>query len=113
MDLYLPERELKLIVPQSRVLRAGEIHELVLVSDPNAGPGSTVRGGTYLCFFEVVEGGVVTVGDVVYLRGIPLCVIRGFDETHMPNHINIACYTEQPRTGREIGLILEEELILF
>ncbi|MEM4487896.1 MAG: hypothetical protein QXK88_03715 [Desulfurococcaceae archaeon] len=112
MDLRLPDRELKLITPHTRAVKSGEIHELILTSNPDAKPGSSVKGAVYLCFFEVTKGGIVAVGDILFLRKEPLCSIAGFDETHMPNHMNIICYTKEPKTGGEIGLHLGEELII-
>lgn len=113
MDLMLPERSLNLIAQHSRVLKKREIHELILVTDPLAKPGSVVRGASYLCFFEVTEGGVVLVNDKVIINDTPICVIKGYDETHAPNHINIVCFGSDTKTGKQLGLKVGDKVTIL
>jgi len=70
LDLELPEREFHLITPHSRVLKKYEIHELIITNDPNTKPGDTIKGATYVCFFEVLEGGVSLIKDKVIINGL-------------------------------------------
>jgi hypothetical protein len=104
MDLKLLTRRLILIEPQSRALKRGEIHELILTDEERAKPGTEVSRVAYLCMFEVKEGGVVVVGDSVVSRGVVLGHVVGFDETHAPNHINIVLRNDRFLTGAELGL---------
>lgn len=85
----LPDRGLELIKPKSRALLKGEIHELILTDEQEAGPGSTVNNIAYLGFVEIQVGSVVLVGDPLIINGVQVGTIAGFDEVHMPNHINI------------------------
>ncbi|MEM2075346.1 MAG: hypothetical protein QW705_04755 [Zestosphaera sp.] len=112
MDLVLPERSLNLITPHSRALRKYEIHELILTADPSARPGGTARGAAYLCFFEVTRGGVILVNDRVVVNNAPVCTIRGYDETHAPNHINIVCYDNNVKTGKQLGLRVGDKVVV-
>jgi hypothetical protein len=53
------------------------------------------------------------VGDAVHAahRGF-LGTIAGFDEAHAPNHFNIVLKHETRRTGRELGLRLDEAIVI-
>jgi len=44
---------------------------------------------TVLGFFEVETGGIILIGDQASLDGAPIGEVVGFDQTHMPNHMNI------------------------
>ena len=85
----LEGRGLSLIKPISRCVQQHEIHELILSDEEGIKPGSTVNKVAYFGFTEITRGGVITVGDEVYSSGKLIGTIAGFDETHMPNHINI------------------------
>ena len=43
-------------------------------------------------------------GDNVTVAGRLIGQIAGFDETHLPNHLNIVVKAGKSVTGREIGL---------
>jgi len=43
---------------------------LIITNDPNAKPGDTIKGATYVCFFEVLEGGVSLIKDKVIINGL-------------------------------------------
>lgn len=112
LDLTLPERELHLITPYSRALKTHEIHELIVINDARASPNSIVKGAVYIGFFEVKRGGIVLVGDEVIINDKPICIVKGFDETHMPNHINIVCYSEKPATGKQLGINVGDTVLI-
>jgi len=95
-----PRRGLALIPQISRAVRAGEIHELILTAE-ETGPGRRVEAISYLGFFEVSRGGVLTTGDLVYVNGQGIGRLAGFDETHMPNHLNIVIQSDDGRDGAE------------
>lgn len=103
-------RKLQLIEPPSRALRRGEIHELILTDDRNASPGAEVDPISYVAFFEVTEPGIVLAGDYLYLAGNHTGFLAGYDETHMPNHMNIVFYSEKRRSGLTMGLGLGAEI---
>ena len=110
LDGTYEERGLSLIKPPSRALRAGEIHELI-VTDESAQPGIKVNNIAYVGFIEVTIGGVIVVGDEVHVGNKVIGKIAGYDETHMPNHLNIVLNGERS-PGKERGLVLEEEVVI-
>ncbi|MCL4426519.1 MAG: hypothetical protein M1299_08415 [Firmicutes bacterium] len=109
LDGRLEGRNLQLIVPLSRALLQGDIHELIS-TDQVAGPGQEVARVSYLGFFEVSQGGVVVVGDKLAVAGQMLGTVAGFDITHLPNHLNIVINRDDRATGLELGLGLGDEL---
>jgi len=64
LDGVYENHGLELIKPPSRALRQTEIHELI-VTDEGAQPGSKVNNIAYVGFFEVMQGGVIVVGNEV------------------------------------------------
>lgn len=108
LDGVFNGRGLQLIKPSSRALLAGEIHELI-ITDEDAKPGGRVDRIAYLGFFEVEKGGVIVAGDPVKVGNKVVGRIAGYDETHMPNHLNIVLTGERV-SGRERGVALEVEL---
>lgn len=102
LDGKMPDRGLSLIVPISRCIKKDEVHELIL-TDEMAHPGSTVNNIAYLGFFTADQSGVIVEGDIVELNGKALGHLAGFDETHMPNHLNIVIRTSDLKTGLELA----------
>ncbi|BDG59031.1 DUF6917 domain-containing protein [Caldinitratiruptor microaerophilus] len=103
LDARLAGRGLNLIAPISRCLLRDEIHELILTTGA-VGPGDRVEDVHYLAFFEVSQGGVAVVGQTVRIAGYEVGRIAGFDETHMPNHMNVVLSGPRGVTGGELGL---------
>jgi hypothetical protein len=97
----MEDRGLALITPISRCLRRHDVHELILTDEAEASPGKQVNRIAYLGFFAVERGGVLVSGDEVSLNGRPVGVLAGFDETHMPNHLNIVIRTSRLLSGTE------------
>ncbi len=99
------DRRLQLIPQLSRVLRRGDIHELIATGE-SAEPGGTVNRICYLGFCEIDVGGLVRRGDPVQLADCLQGQILGYDATHWPNHYNIIISTDSPVDGEEAGLKL-------
>lgn len=98
------KRQMELTVHPSRAVLQNEIHELILADEPGAGMGQIVNQVAHLGFFEVVQGGMILVGDRVEIDGQEIGSVAGFDLTHFPNHINLCIQASGPlRTGREMG----------
>ena len=112
LDGKMEGRKLQLIVPPSRAVLAGEIHELIVTDETDAAPGAEVNSIAYWGFFEVVKSTVIVSGDTVWIAGKKLGVIAGFDETHMPNHLNIVIKAADRQTGVEIKLQLEDQITI-
>lgn len=104
LDGMLNNRGIELIHARSRVLQKHEIHELILAVETGAKPGSNVDHICYLGFFEVLEGGVIVSGDRIRIGENWCGTVVGFDETHVPNHINIVVSGEVKKTGLELQL---------
>lgn len=106
LDGHLTGRGLNLIKPPSRAVQKHEIHELILTDEETAIPGGVVERVWYAGFFEVLEGGMAIVGSPVTVDGIEIGTLAGFDETHLPNHLNIIVKSARPATGAELKLSL-------
>lgn len=96
------DRGLNLIKPISRALNVGEVHELIVTSQ-EAKPGDVVNPIAYIGFFAVQQPGVIVTGDEVRVGDSLIGRLAGFDETHMPNHLNIVVNGEE-KDGEERGL---------
>ena len=96
------DRGLDLIKPVSRCVKKYEIHELIASDEEGIGPGKKVNKIAYIGFVEILQGGVIIAGDGVYLKGERIGFIAGFDETHMPNHLNIVISCDKRLTGVDL-----------
>jgi hypothetical protein len=101
-------RGLYLTEYRSRAVPVGQVHEL-MVTDEQAPLESTVDRVALIAFFEVTEGGVLLVGDLVTLGGHLVGELAGFDETHMPNHQNI-CLRGERRDGASHAINVGDEV---
>ncbi|SDF54943.1 DUF6917 domain-containing protein [Sporolituus thermophilus] len=104
LDGQMDDRGLSLIAPISRCIKKDEVHELILTDEMGARPGVTVNSIAYLGFFAAEQSGVLVEGDEVTVNGKKIGKIAGFDETHMPNHLNIVIKAEKRQTGLELDL---------
>ena len=104
LDSSFDNRGLRLIAPASLALLKGEIHELIVTDEPAAKPGSIVNRIAYWGFFEVTEASVIVVDDEITVGDKGVGRIVGFDDTHMPNHLNIVIRTDKRHTGAKIDL---------
>lgn len=109
LDGEYPQRGLKLIPQPSRAVCRNEVHEMI-VTDEEAEPGSSVNPIAYLGFVEFAQGGVIVAGDRVSVNGEDIGYVCGFDETHMPNHLNIVV-RGQRLSGRQRGFKLAEHVL--
>lgn len=107
MNFSNPKRGIKLTEFRTRCLLKNEIHEFILCAE-DTDPNSLIDKVFYLGFGEFTEGGVMEVGDTVYLGDRPFGTILGFDETHFPNHYNILIKTDNLKTGEELGVKAED-----
>ncbi len=104
LQVRAEKRGLELCPYPSRAVLKNEIHEVILTAEQEAAPGKKVDKIAYLGYFEVLQGGVLWVGDVVEVDGSPVGRLAGYDLTHFPNHMNIILKTDEPlKTGSESG----------
>lgn len=106
----LEKRGLQLVAPISRAVRKYDIHELIITDEACAGPGKKVDSIAYAGFVEIITGGVLLVGDELICNGRSLGRVAGFDETHLPNHLNIVLLAGFRQDGVDLGLTLESEI---
>jgi len=92
LHVSFQDRGLRLIETKSRAVRLNEIHEL-MITDEDAAPGGGADRVRAIAFFEVSKSGLIVVGDKVSVVNKTLGTLAGYDETHMPNHMNIVVKT--------------------
>lgn len=107
LDARAQNRALELVQYPSRAILKNEIHELILTAENTAEPGAVVNTISYLGYFEVLDSGVIWVGDKVLIGDTEIGTLAGYDMTHFPNHMNIVIKTNtELYTGYEKGLEL-------
>ncbi|WP_078622266.1 DUF6917 domain-containing protein [Streptomyces sp. NRRL S-244] len=98
------DRGMRLERWQTRAVPAGSVHELMTTPAPPPAGGDRVDEVSYLGFAEFT-GGLLAVGDAVHAAdGALLGHVLGFDDTHLPNHMNVVLLSGDRRTGRQRGL---------
>ncbi len=112
LDGRLDNRNLNLIVPISRTFSAGTVIELIITDEDSTRPGSNVQRISYLAFVELLNSGVLLIGDEVVWNNKVIGKIAGFDDTHMPNHQNTIIYSSKRITGKEMGIKLNDLIII-
>jgi len=110
LGLASDERGLVLIPQQARVLCKNEIHELVTTDEAEAGSGKRVDRVGVIGFFEVNQGGYVSMGDSISIQDKKIGKVAGFDETHFPNHYNIVVITPKRFSGLEASFQIGDKL---
>jgi hypothetical protein len=108
LDGNFENRGLSLITQPSRCVKQYDIHELIASDEEDIKPGSTVNKIAYLGFAEIASGGVIISGDEVFCGDERIGTVAGFDETHMPNHLNIVIKCEKRLSGAERGFKLRQ-----
>lgn len=98
------ERNMTPAVWQTRCVRSGEVHELILCRR-GLPRGEPINDVSYLGFAEFSTAGVIAVGDRFWAGERTIGTLHAFDDTHMPNHFNIVVSTEELVTGSELGLL--------
>lgn len=96
-------RGLQLESYRSRGVRAGDIHELMVTDQGESEPGSRADRVGLIGFFVVDEPGIVLVDAEVFVGGRLVGRVAGFDQTHMPNHLNICVTTSELADGLHLG----------
>lgn len=95
----------------SRCVRRGDVHELVTTDHEDTAAGARIDRVAFLGFVEIANAGVIDRGDEVWCEGELVGVVLGFDACHHPNHYNILITTPIPRTGPELGLRPEMDVL--
>ena len=104
------DRGLMLISPYTRAVRAQEIHEFIITDEENILPASTVDRVAYLCFAEILKGGVIMVGEQISIGDQTIGQVVGFDESHMPNHLNVVIHAPERKSGFECDITVGQQM---
>lgn len=112
LDGLLENRNLQLIKPMSRAYAEKTIIELIATDDRSAQPDSVVNPIAYLAFVEIEKSGVILVGDELIWNGTSIGTVAGYDDTHLPNHQNVIVSVTKRISGKELGLKLNDTLII-
>jgi hypothetical protein len=56
---------------------------------------------------EAGEAGLLLSGDTVTIDRIEIGTLIGFNETHMPNHLNVVISADERNTGKALELKLD------
>lgn len=100
----LDDRKLQIEHHYARALCKHQIHEMITTDEKNIVLGQEVNRVGYIGFIEVQEGAHVILGDKVYINDTYVGEVVGFDDIHMPNHMNIIVFNENRASGPELGL---------
>jgi|SRR5690625_2216896 len=105
----IKDRKLKIIKPITRALCKYEIVELIS-TDEKVNQLNQVNDVAYLGFVEVQKGGIVRKGDNVFINNKNIGHVLGYDETHMPNHLNLIVRMGKSLTGLDLNLNLKDKV---
>ena len=106
----LDDRKLQIEHHYARALCKYQIHEMITTDEKDFVLGGEVNRVGYIGFVEVKEGAHVILGDKVYANDTYIGEIVGFDDIHMPNHMNIIVYNENRASGPELGLSVGDKV---
>ncbi|WP_423835638.1 DUF6917 domain-containing protein [Streptomyces tubbatahanensis] len=98
------ERGMSLEPYASRCVRRGEVHELVTTDHRETAPGTRIDRVGFLGFVELSCAGVLDRGDDVWIGGVHVGTVLGFDACHFPNHYNILIDAGRLLTGEDLKL---------
>lgn len=108
----LDNRNLNLIVPISRAFKKHDVIELIGTDEENAKPGENVNTIAYIGFVEILNSGVILIGDEVIINSKKIGVIAGYDDTHLPNHQNVIVKMEKRIPGKELNIKINDEVLI-
>jgi hypothetical protein len=110
LNAHAEHRQLQLEPFPSRAVLKNEIHELILTLE-DAHPNSVVDGISYVCFFEVLESAILWQDDVLLINAKKIGKLAGYDNSHMPNHMNIIVRSDiELLTGFDLDLKPEDPI---
>ena len=107
----LNNRGLKLIHPISRAYKKHDVIELIATNETKAAPGEIVNSIAYIAFVELLNSGVILVGDPVLHKGKEIGKIAGYDDTHLPNHQNVIVNVTEMKSGEQLNFKVDDEII--
>lgn len=106
-------RGMKPIIQKTRCVEQGSIHEIIIVEEGVLREKGIVQDTAYIGFTQFLTGGLLECGDLVYLNNMPLGELAGFDDTHMPNHLNILIQRDSLVTGIDLKCSFSDLIIFY
>lgn len=97
-------RGMRLAPAGSACISRGEIHELVVTTDDTDRAGAVVDHVAYVGFIEFLDPAMLTRGDTFWVGDRLLGEFAGYDESHMPNHLNLVLRGECLVTAEDLDL---------
>ncbi len=107
LDWQVDDREMSLMPHISRAVRRGDILELIATDEEGKTAGDSIDKIATIGFAEVAEAGLLLAGDIISIDKEEVGTVTGFDETHMPNHLNVAISVDTRKTGKDAGYNLD------
>lgn len=111
MDHERHDRALQLTSHRTRCIQEKEIHEFI-ICDQATDISLLIDHLAYLGFGEFLSGGVIEIGDSLYIETRLIGKVVGFDETHFPNHYNIIVQGNNCISGATQNLILNSIFLI-
>ena len=96
-------RGLRPITQKTRAIKMGEIHEVILTDD-FMDNDRIINNAAIIGFVDFLTSGLIKTKDRLYIRNNEIGIVIGFDETHMPNHLNILIYSKKFKAGLDLNL---------
>jgi hypothetical protein len=106
------DRGLHLISTYTRVVLVHEIHEFIITDEKDVRPGCRVDRVAYLCYAEIKKGGAIMFGDRMVVENRRMGEVVGFEETHMPNHMNIIIHSTEFKSGLELNVSVGQQMLI-
>jgi hypothetical protein len=106
-------RGMKPIVQRTRCVEQGSIHEIIIVEERVVKEKGLIEETAYIGFTQFLTGGLLECGDSVYLNNMLLGELAGFDDTHMPNHLNILVQRSNLVTGIDLKCSFSDLIIFY
>lgn len=106
-------RTLKPMVQKTRCIEQGSIHEIIIVEEQKLKEEGVIQDTAYIGFSQFLNGGLLECGDTVYLNNMLLGELAGFDDTHMPNHLNILISRADLTTGMDLKCNFGDLVIFY
>jgi predicted dehydrogenase len=105
-------RGMRLAAAGSACIRAGDVHELVVTRDDVDIAGALVDHVAYIGFVEFAAPAMLTRGDTFWYGDQCLGTFAGYDESHLPNHLNLVLHGDRLVTAEDLDLRPQDTIVV-
>jgi hypothetical protein len=105
------DRGMTLMNVESRCVQRGEVHELVTTDQLASRPGDQIDRVGFIGFVEILNAGVIEIGDVVLVNDNKLGRVVGFDGCHFPNHYNVLVGCDRLWTSDGLQIDVDQPVV--